>query len=200
MGVKKRLSHTLGQIKKGFPCDTFEGGFPVQQAFLNPATGGPTDVHGAITLTAAEQEITTAITDPDFYRCLRVEGSHADVEGALTVEGTDWADRLVEEQFTLNGTAIVSGTRPFKTVTKITVPAQAGAAIGQNVTVGCTDRLGLYRPLASGVNTIELLRANGTREAAVDVDEAEGEYATFRPTTAPNGSTIFEVNYLTDVF
>lgn len=198
MALKRRLSQTLGQIKKGFAVDTFEGGFPVQQFIKAADAESNTAVHANIPFTTAEQEVLTGITAPDVYRCLLAKGDHASVSGILTIQGTDWADRIVEEQFTLSGTAVVSGTRPFKDVLKITVPAQGVAA--HNVSVGITKALGLYRPVASGQSTNTLLKVDGVVEAIASIGGVQDDYTRFVPTTAPNGTRLYEVAYVTDIF
>ena len=59
----KKLSQIFGGLK-GWPVNSYEGGFPVVQALKNPLALGSSTVHGAITLTTAVQKITSAITNP----------------------------------------------------------------------------------------------------------------------------------------
>lgn len=192
---KRRLSQTLGALRKGFAVDTKEGAFPVHQYMKDVLGGTNNSVHAAVTLTTAAQEVTTAITNPDVYRAISVVGNQPDVYASVTVHGTDWADRGISEVLLASGTVAATSLQPFKTVTKISLPART--ATGQTVAVGMSNKLGLYRPFAEGQTGVVVLKMDGTPEATAAVDTT---YGTFTPTTTPNNTHDYEVNYLTDVF
>lgn len=81
------------------------------------------------------------ITNPDVYRCLSITGNQASEAGNVVIEGTDWAGEYWKSTATLAGATTVNGTKPFKTVTKITVPALTTA--GDTVSIGVIDILGI---------------------------------------------------------
>lgn len=189
----KRLSQVLGAIKKGYGVDTFEGGFPVSQVVKAPDAESTTAVHAAMNLTTAAQVVTTGITDPDVYRALRLVGNQADVYANVTIDGLDWAGRAIHETVLVSGNTAVETNQPFKEVTKIHLPIKT--ANGQTVAVGISKKLGLYRPPLT--SSLELLKVDNSVETEADFDQT---YGTFTPTTAPNGSKMYEVNYLTDIF
>jgi len=106
-----------------------------------------TGVHAAVTCNGAQQEITTAITNPGVPRNISATagGTGADV-GAITVtvEGTNIKDEAISEVlpvFTVNTPGTVVGNKAFKTVTKITIPAHDGTAA--TTAIGWGDKLGL---------------------------------------------------------
>lgn len=193
--VKRRLSQVLGAIEKGYAVDTFEGAFPMVQTNLDIVAKSATAVHAAVTLTTAAQEVTTALTDPATFRCLEAVGNQGDVYATVTIHGTDWADRTISEAVLASGTTPGVTLQPFKTVSSVSLPVRS--ATGQTVSVGTTDKVGLYRPLAAGQTGVVVLKVDGTAEAAAAVDAT---YATFTPTTATNGAHDYEVQYLIDVF
>ncbi len=191
--LKQRLSQVLGGIKKGYAVDTFEGGFPVAQVVNAPDAQSNTAVHAAMSLTTVAQVISGSITDPDVYRALRLVGNQADVYANVTVRGLDRADRAIQETILVSGNTAVETNQPFKEVTKIELPIKT--ANGQTVSVGISNKLGLYRPPLT--TALELLKVDNSVESEVAFSQT---YGTFTPDTDPNGSRVYEANYLTDIF
>lgn len=194
-GVRRRLSQTLGQIKKGYVVDTFEGGFPAEQVTNAPDAQSNTAVLSATALTASAQVISGSITDPDVFRALRLVGNQADVLASVTVVGKDWADRTIQDTVTVSGTTPVNTNWPFKSVDQVQLPAQSAG--GQTVSVGISNKLGLYRPVVVGVTALELLEVDAVVETEAALDTT---YSTYTPTTVPNASRVYKANYLVDTF
>jgi len=96
-------------------------------------------VHAAITLGAAPQVITTAITNPPSPRALSVTGNAA-IAGNVTIAGTDYAGGALSEVVALDGANTVYLREAFATVTSITVPIQTHAGT-DTVKVGYADSL-----------------------------------------------------------
>jgi len=132
----------------------------VQQRLLSVDDESTTAVHAGIDLTSQEQEVTTGITDPDVYRVLSVAGNQAGMSQDVYIVGTNWAGDAISEKYTLNGTSTVEGDKPFRTVTKIIAPAESQS--NQTVTVGTTNRLGLYYPISVSGNVIEWSKLNAS--------------------------------------
>jgi len=88
----------------------------------------------------------TAITQPPTPRVLSVVSNDADVTSvAVKIEGTDAAGVAISEDITVTGLTPALGTKAFATITKITLPAFAGAVAGA-ISVGLADAFGLpYR-------------------------------------------------------
>ena len=189
----KKLSQIFGGLK-GWPVNSYEGGFPVVQALKNPLALGSSTVHGAITLTTAVQKITSAITNPDFPRALSVTGNQADVLADVVILGRDHAGKTISETITASGLSTIEGNRAFASVQSITVPAKT--ANGQTVAIGTTKKFGLYRPLCNG-SVVDLLTVAGTIENAASVSD---DFNTVAPTTAPDGTKTILVYYQTDIF
>lgn len=193
--ILRKLSQVIGGIKKGWAVDTFLGGFPVFQALQDPDNASTTAIHAAISLTTAVQNVTTGITDPDVYRCLSITGNEADMNQDVTIVGHNWAGNTIEETITLSGTNTVVGLMPFKDVTKIVAPVQLDA--GETVAIGHANKFGLYRPLFNDATASVVRFEQGVTAESATVDAT---YDTVIPTTTPDGSKDFSINYLTDMF
>ena len=107
----------------------------------------PAGVHAAVTDNGAEQVITTDITNPPCARNLTATagGTSGDVKAIqVLIEGTNMKDEAITESlpvFTVNTPGIVTGSKAFKTVTKVTIPAHDGT--GATTAIGYGDKLGL---------------------------------------------------------
>ena len=200
MSVKRRLSQVLGATKKGYGVDTFEGGFPMTQTMLDVEAVSAAKVLALTALTAAAQEVSTGLTDPDAYRALSIVGNQASVTGSVVVYGKDWADRNIYETIVASGTNTVNGNIPFKTVYQVNLPVLVGA--GDEISVGATDKLGLYRPLISGGALLSTERkAAADTEYSVDTNATlDTTYETVAPDSGITGADSFKFFYYTDLF
>ena len=123
---------------------------------ITAALGAVADVHAAVTDTGVEVVVTTAITDPDVARNViaTAGGTAADI-GAIqvTVVGTDMNDEVITEilpAFTVDTAGSVVGSKAFKTVTSITIPAHDST--GATTSVGLGVKLGI--PFKLSHNTV----------------------------------------------
>jgi hypothetical protein len=124
---------------------------PASVSLGSPALGATTAVHAAVTDTGEEQTITTAITNPDVPRNITATagGTAADVAAIqVTINGTNAEGVAITEDlpaFTVNTTGTVVGSKAFKTVTSIVIPAHDGTAattaIGTGAKIGIGERL-----------------------------------------------------------
>lgn len=97
-------------------------------------------------LSESEQAITTFDLQPDGYRVLSVTGNQAGMNQTVFIIGRNFADQRIADAIQLNGTATVSGVKPFASVSRIYLPAQTAG--GQTVSVGVTRTFGLHAPIA----------------------------------------------------
>jgi hypothetical protein len=183
--------------------DGKDGTYEPKQAFIahlewsatEGALGTVTSVHAAVTDTGASQEVTTAITNPVCARNVTATagGTAADIKAIqVIVEGTDMNGATITETlpvFTVNTAGTVVGSKAFKTVTKITIPAHDGT--GATTSAGVGSKLGLPYKLEN--NTVLKAYHNNTLEAtaptvAVSTSALESNTATFN--TALNGSVL----------
>ncbi|RMG26733.1 MAG: hypothetical protein D6724_01170 [Armatimonadetes bacterium] len=166
---------------------------------LNVNAASDTAIHSGIQLSGSEQEVTTGITNPDTYRALKVVGVGTWSGGVdVWIIGTNLAGDSISERISLPcGTnPSAEGKKPFRTVTKIIVPA---AELGQNQTiqVGTTDKLGLSSPLSSSSDVLQWSKVSGsvwqiqTSTLTVDVN-----HATLKPGSIASGDS-FEFVYRT---
>lgn len=103
----------------------------VNKYTIAPVLGTATYVHAATTLTAVTQTVSTAITNPDVPRVVTVKGNVSGIAGNVVVTGTDIDDDVITNTIALSGTAEVSGTKAFKTVTSYTLPARVHVPVLQ---------------------------------------------------------------------
>lgn len=139
----------------------------VQRAALgSPAVSSTTAVHAAVTDNGSPQTITTGITSPDVPRVVTATagGTAADVKAIqVVVTGTDMNNRALTETlpaFTVNTTGTVTGTKAFKTVTSITIPAHDGT--GATTAIGTGPALGLPQTLDE--NSVQEAYLGGAKE------------------------------------
>ena len=99
-----------------------------------------THIHAAITGTGAEQEITTAISNPDVPRNTSITNS-ANSTGDVKIDGVDAKGNTVSDTITIVTGGIAYGVVAFATVSKITIPATV--ANPDTISVGISDKLGL---------------------------------------------------------
>lgn len=123
---------------------------------------------------------TTGFTQPAVPRNITATagGTAGDIKAVqVVVEGTNYEGQAITETlqaFTVDTAGTVSGTKAFKTITKVTVPAMDGA--GATVSIGFGDKLGLPYKLAH--NTVHLTFLDNTLEGTAptvttDIDEIE---------------------------
>lgn len=106
----------------------------------------------------------TAIAQPPTPRVLSVVSNDADVTSvAVKIEGTDAAGVAISEDITVTGLTPALGTKAFATITKITLPAFAGA-VAEAISVGLADAFGL--PYRLPYNTV-IKMFNGGADATV---------------------------------
>lgn len=105
--------------------------------------------------------VTTGLTSPDVPRCVTVKGNDANVTGNVVVEGKNFDNVTITETIALSGTAVVSGSKAFRTVTKVTLPAYA-VANTERVRVGTGAKLGL--PVRLSRNSVIFAFLAGVRE------------------------------------
>jgi hypothetical protein len=108
-------------------------------------------IHAAVQDDGSEQVIETGFTNPDVPRNVTATagGTAGDIKAVqVTVEGTDFDGLPISETlpaFTVNTAGSVVGSKAFKTITKVTIPAHDGTgattAIGFGAKLGLPDRL-----------------------------------------------------------
>ena len=125
---------------------------------------GAANVLAATALTTAAQDIITGITQPPTPRVLSITGSASTAVGNVVITGTDAAGEALSETLTSTGEATVVGTKAFATVTKITLPALAGAN-GETISVGLSHAFGL--PYKLPFDTVLKIYNNGTETTVV---------------------------------
>lgn len=143
----------------------FGSRYAVIAANALPTNG--TAVHAAVTDTGSQQVITTGFTNPSVPRNLIAVagGTAGDVKAIqVIVDGTDFAGNAISETlpaFTVNTPGTVTGSKAFKTVTAMTIPAHDGT--GATTSLGFGEKLGLPDKLTS--NTVLMASLGGTKEA-----------------------------------
>lgn len=132
----------------------------------SPALGATTAVHAAVTSTGSPLTVTTAITNPAVCRNVTATagGTNTDIKAIqVVVTGTNHNDEVISETlpaFTVDTAGTVVGSKAFKTVTSILIPAHDGT--GATTAIGTGSKLGL--PDKLGYNTIAAAYLAGTKE------------------------------------
>jgi hypothetical protein len=169
------------------------------ERILSVNAASDTAIHGGIQLTGSEQEVATGITNPDAYRALKIVGVGTWANSAdVWIVGTNLAGDPITDKITLpsGSNPSAEGKKPFKTVTKIIVPAAEQGQL-QTIKVGTTNKLGLSSPLSSSSDVLQWSKASGgvwqiqTSALTVDVN-----HATINPGSISTGDSV-EFTYLT---
>ena len=134
-------NHKMGQTLK-----TDVDGIAIDRAFLahfhvdaaDAPAASSDGVHAAMNLGAAVQSIITGITNPAVPRNIRIVGNVAGIDGVVKIHGTNFADEVITEEITANGTDAKDGNLAFKTVTKIDLPIQDHTPAAQTETIEVT--------------------------------------------------------------
>ncbi len=158
-------------------------------------------IDGEATVDDDDTVIEEFLAQPDFPRniTLTTGGTTTDVAaGNVVVEGTNIRDEVISETLavTENQNGATTGNKAFKTVTKITIPAQDGA--GATYDFGIGVKLGLER-LMTEASVIDAF-VDGVREttaATVAFSDTAIENNTLITSTAPNGTRDFKVLLVT---
>lgn len=184
----------LGQRIQGEP-----GTAPIDMAFLAhysaaPAAVSTSAVCSAITLPdSGTLEVTTGITNPDVPRVLSITGNQAGITGNVVIYGTDAAGAAISDTIAANGTSTVEGTRAFKTVTKIVVPARTNS--GDTITVGWTKKLGLPHKVYNAACLLVKL-FNGSADAGTLSVHSELSKNIYALNGTPDGSKVVDLFYI----
>jgi len=185
----------LGQLSTdvyGINFDEVRVGYYKLSAAQAAAAGA---VRAAITGSSTAAVVKSdAITNPPYPRNLVVTpgGTTGDVKaGNVAIEGTNFLNQPISENFAFleNATDATVGAKAFKTVTKITIPAQDGNAATFTVTFG--DKLGL--PIMLTKNPLAEATLNGvweTTKPTVVIDNDEIEKNTIDLHSTLNGTAV----------
>lgn len=189
---------TLGQVlQTDVPGVTADKGFLPHLVIsaAEAATASTTAVHAAVNSTGVDLVVTTGITNPPYPRNVTATsaGTAADIADVqVIVTGTNYLDAVITETlpiFTENSATTVVGSKAFKTVTSITMPAHDGT--GATTAIGFGDKLGL--PYYLPTNTLLVSALGGTKEgtaATVVTDSDEIEKNTVDLNSALNGTQV----------
>ena len=173
------------------------------------SVGAAGDISSAITGAFAAQTVTTGITNPDVPRVLAVTpgGTAADIgNGIITITGTNVEGATITDTFQLvdGDTTQIVGTKAFRTVTSIAIPATEGNAA--TFTIDTTNRLGLNHRLFPNNSTVKVVSqttvggASTTQNAPTinDADEQYVEKNLITPAVNPDGTTFLTIYYIYD--
>lgn len=163
-------NHKIGQT-----IQTDSNGIAADRGFIahlqitdtKATVASATGIHAALTDTGVDQIITTEITQPSTPRNITATagGTITDIKAIeVIIEGTNFNDEVITETlpaFTVDTGGIVSGSKAFKTVTKITAPAHDG--ILATTSIGFGEKLGLPYKLTH--NTVLATYLNNVKEA-----------------------------------
>ena len=193
----------LGQELQGvLNARTVDRGFlaHLQLTAAQAAAASTTGVKSAVTDNGVAQIITTGITNPPFPRNITATagGTAGDIKAIqVTIEGTNEAGETITEllpAFTVDTAGTVVGSKAFKTVTKITIPAHDGT--GATTAIGFGDKIGLPHKLSQ--NTLQMAFLNNVEEVdapSVTVSSTLLESNTVDLDSALNG-TVCDLWYL----
>ncbi len=162
---------------------------------ITPATNSATAVHAAIALTDEEQEVTTAITNPDVPRTVTVKGNASGIAGDVVITGTNVAGDEITDTIALNGATEVEGVKAFATVTQIDLPVETHEDT-DTVSVGWAKKFGLPHIVANAALLLVKLFDGSADGGSLAVDADEVEKNLFSLSGTPNSAKVLNLYYL----
>jgi hypothetical protein len=160
-----------------------------QQTWTAPKAAENDDIHAAITLPASGTTVvTTAITNPDVPRVVRIKGNAAGITGNVVIVGTDIQGNAITDTIVAVDDTAVDGVKAFATVTSITVPARTQS--GDTISIGLGAKLGLD----SICDAFSFTGFAGASSYAYDATDISKNVVT--PSATLNGSTDQALAYI----
>jgi len=159
-----------------------------------PTNANTASVHAAVTLGAAGQTVTTAISNPDVPRTLSITGNAAGIAGNVVIVGRDIAGASCTDTIALNGTATVAGAKAFRTVTSIALPAKTNGS-GDAVSVGVGNKFALPNVVADSTRFL-ISTLNGANDTGTFTATGSIQTSLYTPNGTPNGTYHLKIVYL----
>lgn len=159
-----------------------------------PALQTAVYVHAAITQTAAIQQISTGITNPDVPRIVTIKGNASGNAGNVIITGTDFAGAAITDTIALNAASEVIGVKAFKTVTNIQVPAEVHAGT-DTVSIGIGVKLGFPVSL-SATSLVTLHNFDGSNDAGTVTTSATLPTSLYAVAGTMNGVKFVDLAFL----
>lgn len=202
MSLFPRKTNAGQLLQSSAPGVTVDEGFVAhfQVSAANATAADTNGILAAVTDNGAQQVITTGITQPSVARNITATagGTDTDVKAIqVIVAGTNEAGESITETlpaFTVNTLGSVTGSKAFKTVTSITIPAHDGT--GATTEIGFGEKLGLPHKLTH--NTVLFAFLGNTKEGTaptVAVSSSALESNTVDLNSSLNG-TVVDVYYV----
>lgn len=181
--------------------------FGYTHTFHEVAVGAQSLVLTATTLSAATTTVTTGFLEIDFPRVLTITTATAGGvgEGTAIITGTNIEGAEITDTFDIvdGSTSTVTGTKAFRTVTKLVVSPMKGAC---TINIGTSNRLGLNHRLYStqttikevidtAVGTVTTRSLVATAPTITDADEQYIEKNIVTPVTTPDGTYTYTFYY-----
>ncbi len=176
------------------------------------AAGSTTAILAATAGSGSSQTITTGITQPDAPRVLSVTvgGTASGVQSSsIVINGKNFEGKPISESFitTIGTTGTINGTKAFREVTSIVIPAQVGTSA--TFAVGTLNIFGLKHRLYKNNTTVKVYHATGVGVGGYTGLALQGaptvnihgkllELNTVQPLTAPDSTRFFIVGYAYD--
>lgn len=198
---REAINHAIGVgvAQFGDYLQWREGGrLLVEDRLVNVATAAGNAVLAAKALAAgAQNAYATGIVQPGHPRVLSITGGASGQNGIVTIRGKDVDGNTITDAITSNGTAVVQGTKAFKKVTSIDLPAFTNDT-SDTIAVGTTTKLGFTRKLEH--NTVMFTFVDDALEGTPPTVTASKTAVSgnfFVPNTVPNNTRDYVIYYMT---
>lgn len=161
-----------------------------------PALADVDAIHATITQTASPQTITTAISNPDFPRVITITGNASGNAGNVVITGTNFAGEVITNTIALSGTATVVGTKAFKTVTSVLVPAETHAGT-DSLTIGFGAKVG-FPVIITNASQVVAKSFDNAVDAGTVTAAATLESSLYAPAGTLNGVKVLELTFFSE--
>jgi len=181
------------------PVNSAERPRPTAQHLISVPLGSVTSILNTELLQTGEHNVDfDPPHDPGAYRLLVIVGNQAGMSQPVHIVGKDWAGNTITDKIILSDTRKQLGVKPFRSVTRVIVPAKTPGSSGQAVSVGTSDRLGLYYPISAASDVLQQARkpAAGNSYTIEAVGTVTASNATIDVSNTIQNRDSFEWTYL----
>jgi len=193
MNVSRKLSQTQGALKKGYTADNAYESFPIIQTMADVEAASNTAVLASTALTAAAVTVSGAsVSDPNEYRAVRITGNQVSVAGTVVITGRDRGGRIVTDRIAAAGASTVDGVIPMAAVVTVLLPVLVAA--GDEISVGVSEKLGLYRPIETTADVV-MMERKATAADEFTVESNTGTVSATYATVTPSGGIVADDSF-----
>ena len=186
---KNRIFRSDGALWQAYPATAMAGHVVLGAVAAATTTGLITQLSLTAIADGAQAVVAAQPKTPRNLKLTITDGNVSISAYSITAVGKAPNGETISETFTFADGLTPAGSKIFASLTSVTVNSIVGDGASDTLDVGMGAKLGVPVPLGATGLVITKLISDGTIEAPSATDQTNNS---FTPTTAPNGTKIFE--------